>query len=345
MSPLPDVPPPSRGVLVDLACRTLGGSVMAASDESFGEKEWLVVEAAPVVVPGRYGHKGEIVDGWETRRRRGLPGHDWALIRLGATGVLDTIVVDTTGFTGNFPPRVRVEAALAPAGAGVADLLAEGTSWVEIVPSTWIGGDRLNELDVVWSGRDRPFTHLRLTADPDGGIARLRAMGRVVPDPVRLACADVDLAAADVGGLVVDSSDGFYSSAANLIRPGSPATMGEGWETRRRRDAGHDWAVIRLAAPARLTLAEIDTTWYVANASAEVELWGWPEGGIGWLPLLPRTVLQPDQRRFLPLPGSAMSDGPSTVLSHVRIDAYPDGGLARVRLVGSAVLPEAAPQD
>ena len=55
---------------VDLASRWLGGSVLAASDESFGEKENLLTPSAAAFEPGTYGHRGEIVDGWETRRRR-----------------------------------------------------------------------------------------------------------------------------------------------------------------------------------------------------------------------------------------------------------------------------------
>jgi len=70
---------------VDLASRWLGGSVLAASDESFGEKESLLTPTPSAFVPGNYGPHGEIVDGWETKRRR-EPGHDWALIRLGAAG-------------------------------------------------------------------------------------------------------------------------------------------------------------------------------------------------------------------------------------------------------------------
>ena len=84
---------------VDLASRWLGGSVIAASDESFGEKENLLTPSAAAFEPGRYGHRGEIVDGWETRRRR-EPGHDWALIRLGAPGQVTSVDVDTSFFTG-----------------------------------------------------------------------------------------------------------------------------------------------------------------------------------------------------------------------------------------------------
>ena len=92
----------------DLASRWLGGSVIAASDESFGEKENLLTPSAAAFEPGRYGHRGEIVDGWETRRLR-EPGHDWALIRLGAPGRVTSVDVDTSFFTGNFPAACVVE--------------------------------------------------------------------------------------------------------------------------------------------------------------------------------------------------------------------------------------------
>jgi allantoicase len=95
---------------IDLASRWLGGSVLAASDESFGFKENLLVPDDANFTPGRYDHRGEIVDGWETRRRRGDPGHDWAIIRLGAPGIITGVDVDTSFFTGNYPPTCRVEA-------------------------------------------------------------------------------------------------------------------------------------------------------------------------------------------------------------------------------------------
>ena len=99
----------SFGAEVDLASRWLGGSVLAASDESFGEKEALLTPTPSAFVPGNYGPRGEIVDGWETRRRREA-GHDWALIRLGAAGIITSIDVDTSCFTGNFPTTCRIEA-------------------------------------------------------------------------------------------------------------------------------------------------------------------------------------------------------------------------------------------
>ena len=93
----------------DLAARWLGGSVVAASDESFGDKENLLGAGPAVFEPGHYGNRGEIVDGWETKRRR-EPGHDWALIRLGTPGTITSVDVDTSFFTGNHPEFCRIEA-------------------------------------------------------------------------------------------------------------------------------------------------------------------------------------------------------------------------------------------
>ncbi len=104
--------------LPDLASRAMRGSVMAASDEFFAEKENLIKPGAAVFSPSTFGHKGQVYDGWETRRRRGaadggLPAadeHDWVIVRLGAPGVVHAVVVDTAYFTGNFPQACSVEA-------------------------------------------------------------------------------------------------------------------------------------------------------------------------------------------------------------------------------------------
>src|SRR5947209_3398752 len=95
----------------------LRGSVVAASDEFFAEKENLVKAAAPVFTPHSFGPRGQIYDGWETRRRRGpdssTPGpaeHDWVIARFGGPGVVHAVVVDTGFFTGNAPQACSVQA-------------------------------------------------------------------------------------------------------------------------------------------------------------------------------------------------------------------------------------------
>src|ERR1700712_1342558 len=95
--------------LPDLAARSLGGAVLAANDEAFAAKENLVLDG-PATARADYGHKGKEYDGWETRRRR-TPGHDWAIVRLGAPGIVAGVVVDTAYFTGNYPPEAAVDGA------------------------------------------------------------------------------------------------------------------------------------------------------------------------------------------------------------------------------------------
>jgi allantoicase len=174
---------------------------------------------------------------------------------------------------------------------------------------------------------DRRYTHLRLRIYPDGGVARLRAYGTPVPDPRWLAGLPFDLAALANGGSVVECSDWFYSPPNNMLRPGQSLFMSDGWENARRRDGGNDWAVVRLAAPGVPTVLEIDTTHYKGNAPDEASVSGRGLDG-EWRPLLARTRLQPDTpHRF-----RVDVDEPVT---HLRLDVFPDGGIARFRAYGT----------
>jgi allantoicase len=313
----------------DLASRWLGGCVMAASDESFGEKEHLLSPAPAAFEPARFGPRGQVVDGWETRRRREA-GHDWAVIRLGAPGIISAVDIDTSFFTGNHPVSGAVEACGCEGYPGPAELAGPGPGWTEIVPRSVLNGDAHNEFGVT---DPRRFTHVRLSIFPDGGVARLRVAGRVVPDPRALDRLTIDLASQRHGGAVVASSDDFYTSASMLNRPDSARSMGEGWETRRRRDSGHDYVVFRLAFPGDVRRLVVDTAYFRYNASAAIEAYGCaeepapPVDSPAWRLLLPRTRLQPDTRHVL-----AVSPGPA--VAWVRLDAFPDGGLSRVRAIG-----------
>jgi allantoicase len=125
----------------------------------------------------------------------------------------------------------------------------------------------------------------------------------------------------------------FYGSPNNLLLPGLARTMGEGWETARRRDSGNDWVVVRLAAPGRVRLAELDTSHFKGNAPGSAALRGIDArtGALddpdAWFELLPAAPLQPDTRHRFAVP--ARRDA-----THVRMDVYPDGGMARLRLYG-----------
>src|ERR1700722_6956243 len=169
----------------------LRGSVGAASDEFFAAKENLIRPDTPVFVPETYDAKGQVYDGWETRRQRGSDGtlpdpqaRDWVIVRLGVPGVVRSIVVDTSFFTGNYPQACSAEACSVSGYPSAEELTAETTAWWEIVPRGLLTGDARHAFNVA-SGRR--ITHVRLNIFPDGGVARLQVHGEVVPDPAMLA--------------------------------------------------------------------------------------------------------------------------------------------------------------
>jgi allantoicase len=322
--------------LPDLASRSLRGSVIAASDEFFAEKENLIKPGAATHQPHTFGHKGQVYDGWETRRRRGPGGSlpdpgasDWVIVRLGAPGVVHAVVVDTAFFRGNFPQSCSVEACSV---TGYPDAGAlEGASWHEIVPRSPLTGDAPHLFEVAPRYR---YSHVRLRIFPDGGVARLRVHGQVVPDPSLLSGMTFDLAALENGGDVPSCSDQFYSVPRNAISPGLSRVMGEGWETRRRRAGGNEWLKITLTQRAVVSVVEIDTSGYIGNPPGAARLRGYDlrtatrADDSAWFEMLPVTALLPDTVHKFRLPAGAP-------VTSVWLDVFPDGGVARVRLHGS----------
>jgi allantoicase len=314
--------------LPDVASRALGGSVMYANDELFAARENLINPWTPTFDPEAFGPRGKVYDGWETRRRR-EPGEDVAILRLGVPSVVHGLVVDTSHFTGNYPPEVSVDGLELPGYPSIEELL--DAPWKPLVADAAVRGDHRNELPV---DHPRRCTHVRLVLRPDGGVARLRVHGRPAPDPALLG-GTVDLAALENGGDVVDCSDAYYASARHLLMPGRARNTGEGWENARRRDSGNDHVTVRLAGRAVVRRLVVDTTCFLGNAPGEVLVRGWngssdadaePTDG-DWVQLLPRTAVQPDTRHQFPIDSTQP-------VTHVRLDVFPDGGMARFRVLG-----------
>jgi allantoicase len=328
--------------LVDLASERLGAAAIAANDDFFAPKENLIKAAAPIWIEGKYTDKGKWMDGWETRRRRdaepGTPGvHDWCVIRLGAAGIVRGVDVHTAFFKGNYPDSCAIDLADLPDAASRDDV--DRAAWKEALPQSKLAGDSHNLFTIGGASR---ATHLRLRIYPDGGVARLRVHGDVVVDWNRLERrGDVDLAAAEHGGFVVVCSDMFFGSRNNLILPGDSTHMGDGWETKRRRTAGHEWTIVRLARAGTIRRIEVDTKHFKGNApgSCSLDAATFDERAVGtrrfepsavsWRELVPRTPLRPDALH-------SFEDGLPAIegVTHVRLNIFPDGGIARLRLFG-----------
>ena len=325
------------GNYIDLANEKVGGKALNCSDEWFAECANLVLDAAPVFKQGLFVSTGQWMDGWESRRsfgrsyrEDGAPDYDWCIVRLGVPGIIHGVDINTSHFRGNAPEYASLEAAV------VVGDVDENTEWAEVLEKSPTGAHSENLFDI---GSDKLWTHLRLKIYPDGGVARLRVYGEPRVDRNNYVEGELlDLASVMNGGRGLDCSDMFYSSPSNLLLPARGVNMGDGWETKRRRDDGNDWCIVKLGVPGRIRKVLLDTAHFKGNFpdsfmleaanSDSAELTG---DDIDWQTVVARTPLHADQEHLfiqqIEVPAEA-------VYTHVRLSIYPDGGVSRLRVYG-----------
>ncbi len=315
--------------LIDLASEKLGGAVLFANDDFFAQKENLLKAAVPVWKEGVYTDLGKWMDGWETRRRRSPrldEKFDWCIVRLGMPGEIKGVVVDTAFFKGNYPSHCSIEACDVDGQPEVSQLLSDETEWAEVLAVSELKGDSQNKFSIEHASR---ATHLRFKIYPDGGVARLRVHGNVLPDwdALKKRNSEIDLAAAENGGDVPLASDMFFGHRQNLIMPGLAQDMSDGWESQRRRGPGYDWCIVKLGSKGIITRAEIDTSHFKGNYPESCIL----EGGDGteWRELLSMSKLQAHTKHTF---AAELAD--LGTITHVRFNIFPDGGVSRLRLFG-----------
>jgi allantoicase len=315
---------------IDLGHPALGTRIVECSDDFFADCNRLLSPEPARFVAGRYDDHGKWMDGWESRRRRDA-GHDYVIIKLGRPGILFGINIDTSFFTGNYPLAASLE------GACCKHELDENTRWTELVGMTELQGDDQHYLEADGA---QVWTHLRFNIYPDGGVARLRLYGRVhrdwqEEDPGALH----DFANSLNGGRVMGWNDAHFGHPRNLLNDGDALDMGDGWETRRRREPGYDWCVIELGARCLVREIIVDTAFFKGNYPHQCSLQAadaqrdtgkslisrsmyWPE-------MMPVHQLEMDCKNHFELEADAV--GP---VSHVRFNIFPDGGVSRLRILG-----------
>jgi allantoicase len=315
---------------INLADARLGATALVASDDFFAAKERMLDPAPAVFVPGKYDTNGKWMDGWESRRKR-VAGHDWCVVRLARPGRIVGADLDTSHFTGNFPPAASIDACHLASGDP-----DEHTVWQPLLTPVTLRGDSHHYCSIA---SDRVVTHVRVNLYPDGGLARLRLYGRPVFDTSRREDGRVDLVAAEQGGRVIAANNEHFGHATNLLLPGRGVNMGDGWETRRRREPGNDWCILALAQAGTIEQIEVDTAFFKGNypdrcslqaanitqaseASLVTQAMFWPT-------LLPEQRLAADSVHTFS--GELIALG---VVTHVRFNIFPDGGVSRLRLRG-----------
>ena len=316
---------------VNLADEKIGAVAIYATDDFFADKSRLISSAQPVFKEDLYDDNGKWMDGWESRRKRG-EGYDYCIVRLGFAGTIKGLDIDTSFFTGNYPPSASVDACYSPDGDPT-----ETTEWQEILSSQSLQGDSHHEHAI---DNEQVFTHVRLNIYPDGGVARLRVYGLPSVDWEKTAAdVEVDLAALENGGRALACSDEHFGKKANILRPGRGENMGDGWETARRRTPGNDWVIVALGHPGTINKVAIDTAHFKGNFPDSCSIQAaYVQGGtddqvatqsLFWRELLPSQKLAADSIHEF---SDQVNDiGPIT---HVRLNIFPDGGISRLRLFG-----------
>lgn len=321
-----------RSHYVDLSQPRLGTEVVHATDDFFADKSRLIDPAPPVFIPGKYDDNGKWMDGWESRRKR-VPGHDWCVIRLGVAGRIAGFEIDTSHFTGNYPPGAEIELCRS------LETNPEN-GWVKVTPRLELRGDSRIYVPIE---HEEPVTHVRLHIFPDGGVARLRIWGRICPDWSKLEAGQrIDLLAMAWGGRGVLANDEHFGRPENLTAPGRGLNMGDGWETRRRREPGHDWAILELGTSGEIEEIVVDTAHFKGNypdrcsLQASADARGSPADiaaqAENWPVLLPETKLRADHVHIFR--DEVAKLGP---IRFVRFNIHPDGGVSRLRLMGRVV--------
>ncbi|SCU78804.1 LADA_0A07756g1_1 [Lachancea dasiensis] len=320
---------------VDVIGRKLGGSVESCSNEWFAEAKNLIEPKAPIRDATKFVHSGAWYDGWETRRHN-TEEYDWVILKMGvAAAHIVGCEVDTAFFNGNHAPEVSVEALFAENESHLAET---DSRWEEVIQRKECGPSQRHFM-LRPQATDAKYTHIKLKMYPDGGIARFRLYGRVVPpsDAVLKSLDTIDLASACNGGVALRVSDQHFGSADNLLLPGRGYDMSDGWETKRSRVPHHvDWAIIQLGKrTSNITSVIVDTAHFRGNFPQYVTVHGIDSSVApthddpNWFVIVDKSQTGPDFEHQFDVNGLQDS------ITHVKLTIIPDGGVKRIRVFGN----------
>ena len=153
----------------------------------------------------------------------------------------------------------------------------------------------------------------------------------------------IDLAQPRLGTKVIYKTDDFFASANRIINPTEPVfKVGvfdkhgkwmDGWESRRKRTAGHDYIIIKLGKPGTIKKVDVDTSHFNGNQPAMISIEGANSNSnkinqLKWQPLLSKKKTKANSHHYF----TVNSD---KVFTHIKFNIFPDGGVARLRLYGS----------
>ena len=317
--------------LVNLASPKMGTKILAFSDDFFGEVTRMLNDKDPIFIEDKYDNHGKWMDGWESKRRRD-GGNDWAILKLGSAGIISKIEIDTSYFTGNFPPFFSLEGIYSETEPN------KDTNWKSLIAKTNLVGDCKNNFEL---NLKEKFNFVRLQIFPDGGVARIRLFGEVKYNWDRFNNEEIiELSSLKLGGSILAYNNAHYGDVSALLSEGRGKTMGDGWETRRRREPGNDWIIIKLAQKGIIEKIEIDTAHFKGNYPDRASIQAISidknittkdliQSSENWDIILDETKLTADNIHEYEINSNSKAEA-----THIRLNIYPDGGVSRLRIFG-----------
>ena len=318
--------------LIDLAQPRLGTKVLFKTDDFFASANRIISPTEPVFKAGVFDKHGKWMDGWESRRKR-TEGHDYIILKLGKSGKIKKVDVDTSHFNGNQPSMVSIE------GANSSSDKISQLKWQFLLSKKKIKANSHHYFKV---NSKKVFTHIKLNIFPDGGVARLKLYGSIVKSK-KLKNKKINLASLLEGASVIACNNEHFGKAENILAPGKSKNMGDGWETRRRRDKGFDWLILNSLDGKEIDKIEISTHHFKGNFPSYCSLQAAylpasknskqiVSSSVKWKYLLKDAKLSAN--KIHTFKNNLMK---KDKINFIKINIFPDGGISRFRIYGNNV--------
>ena len=318
--------------LIDLAQPRLGSKVIFKTDDFFASANRIIDPSSPIFKEGLFNKNGKWMDGWESRRKR-TPGHDYLIIKLGKPGSISKVNVDTSHFNGNQPSMISIDACNSKSNN------IKSFKWKNLVSKK---KTKANSHHIFKTSSKSVFTHIKLNIFPDGGVARLRLYGSISKENNNFGKKTINLASLLDGASVIACNNEHFGKAENILAPGKAKNMGDGWETRRRRDKGFDWLILNSIDGEMIDKIEISTHHFKGNFPSHCSLQAAyiptkkssssiVNSSNNWKTLMNKTTLKANKTHTFK--NTLMK---KNKINFIKINIFPDGGISRFRIFGKA---------
>ncbi len=188
---------------------------------------------------------------------------------------------------------------------------------------------------------NKVFTHIKFNIFPDGGVARLRLYGFIAKSK-KNKNKKINLASLLDGASVIACNNEHFGKAENILAPGKAKNMGDGWETRRRRDRGNDWLILNSIDGTSIDKIEISTHHFKGNFPSHCSLQAIysstknskkiVNSSKNWKYLLKNTKLSANKTHTFK--NHLMKN---EKINYIKINIFPDGGISRFRIFGKKI--------